>query len=84
MFLKGFLYYYLTYILITCQVDIIFLFLNHYMSVLLNRIIKYLKAKGIDAKKVKKKKKSLCFLVIICQKSIGVLEISVYEKQAGC
>lgn len=41
LLLKGFLYYYITHILIVYQVEIIFLFLNHCMSVLLNRITKF-------------------------------------------
>lgn len=61
---------------IVCQVDIP-LFLNHYVSLWLNRTIKYLKAKGIHVKKLKQK--NLCFLVIICQKSIVTSESSVRE-----
>lgn len=51
------------------------------MSMLLSRITKYLKAKGIYVKK-KKLKKNLykCFLVIICQKLIGVFASSIYKR----
>lgn len=52
------------------------------MSVLLSRITKYLKAKGIYAKKKKNVKKNLfkCFLVIIWQKLIGIFVRSVYKS----
>lgn len=53
------------------------LFLNHYVSLWLNRTVKYLKAKGIHVKKGKQK--NLCFLVVICQKSIVTFESSVRE-----
>lgn len=41
------------------------------MSVLLNRIIKYLKAKGIDAKKVKKKKNLCVFWSLYAKNQLG-------------
>lgn len=50
------------------------------MSVLLSRIIKYLKAKGIYVKKKVKKNLLKCFLAIICQKLIGIFASSVYKS----
>lgn len=47
---------------------------------LLSRITKYLKAKGIYVKKKVKKNLYKCFLVIICQKLIGVFASSIYKR----
>lgn len=47
---------------------------------LLSRITKYLKAKGIYVKKSKKKNLYKCFLAIICQKLIGIFASSIYKR----